>query len=270
VAQIQSVKDLIGNGFPAKLTKLPSVLVFLAKYKRRRDASIATRRRNTPENGANEENTMITLKNDTAAGANGVTADGTPTISLFDAIAEADDTGKDDSLGFVRIGTDANFISVFTADAVPITAHYLPATDTWDKTYVQCLGEDCPACKAGLKRSDYLLLPVVDRVEGLVKVLRITRKKGPGQLLTELGQVLAMPGRERLVVRIIRTENYIHRVAIASESDLAPDLVEAVKAFSEKVTQGVLDVSKVISRFTAEELLTHTGIAKRLSLGRQA
>lgn len=79
-----------------------------------------------------------------------------------------------------------------------------------------------------------------------------------------------MPGRERLVVRIIRTENYIHRVAIASESDLAPDLVEAVRAFGEKVTQAVLDVSKVISRFTAEELLTHTAIAKRLALGRQA
>lgn len=122
---------------------------------------------------------MITLKNDTVAGANGATIDGTPTISLFDAIAEADDTGKGDVLGFVRIGTDASFKCVFTADAVPVSAHYLPATDTWDGTYAQCLGEDCPACKAGILRSDYLLLPVVDRVEGQVKVLRITRKKGP-------------------------------------------------------------------------------------------
>ena len=213
---------------------------------------------------------MTTFENETAAAANGAANGGSPTISLFDAIAEADDTGTGDALGTVRIGTDASFISVFTEDVVPVSAHYLPATDTWDGTYAQCLGEACPACKAGLNRSDYLLLPVMDRVEGLVKVLRITRKKGPGQLLTELGQVLAMPGRERLVVRIIRTKNYIHQVAIASEGDLAPDLVEAVRAFGEKVRQGVLDVSKVIPRFTAEELQTHAGIAKRLSLGRQA
>jgi hypothetical protein len=213
---------------------------------------------------------MNAIEYETAEVANAALTGGTPTISLFDAIAEADDTGTGDALGMVRIGTDASFISVFTQDVVPVSAHYLPAIDTWDSTYAQCLGEACPACKAGIHRSDYLLLPVVDRVEGLVKVLRITRKKGPGQLLTELGQVLAMPGRDRLVMRITRNRNYVHQVAIASEGDLAPDLVEAVRAFDEKVNQGVLDVSKVIPRFTAEELLTHTGIAKRLSLGRQA
>ncbi len=192
------------------------------------------------------------------------------TISLFDAIAETE-TGVDgDALEIIRIGTDANFISLFTHDVVPVSAHYLEATDDWSGTYAQCHGDVCPACQAGLSKTEYVLLPVLDRLEGQVKVLRITRQKGPGKLLTELGQVLAMPDRDRLVVRIVRSRNYVHQLTFESETDLDPALADAVRAFTEKVEKGVLHVKNVIPQYSIEEMVTHDKIAKRLLLVRKA
>lgn len=73
---------------------------------------------------------MTIFENEAAAVANGATTGGTPTMSLFDAIAQAEDSG--DLPGMVRISTDASFISAFTQDAMPVSAHYVPATETWD------------------------------------------------------------------------------------------------------------------------------------------
>lgn len=190
------------------------------------------------------------------------------TISLLDVIAQTDDGDTGATLDVIRIGTDANFISLFTQDVVPVPAHYLEATDNWAGTYARCLGDKCPACQAGLNKTNYLLLPVLDRLEGAVKVLRITHQKGPGKLLTELGQVLAMPDRDRLVVRITRNRNYVHQLAIESETDLDPDLAAVVGTFIEKVEQGTLDISSVIPLFSVEDMATHEKIAKRLTLVR--
>jgi hypothetical protein len=190
----------------------------------------------------------------------------TGAVSLFDVLSETSDEGANTALEVVRIGADAAFVSFFTDDVVPVSAHYLEGTDSWAGTYARCLGDGCPACRAGLTKTDYLLLPVVDRLEGAVKVLRITRQKGPGKLLTELGQVLSLPDRDGLVVRIVRNRNFIHSLSVESESQLDPDLVEAVRAFTERADSGVLDVASVMPSFTAEELATHERISKRLKL----
>ena len=190
----------------------------------------------------------------------------TPTISLLDALAETEADDESGAVEMLRIGADASFVSLFTEDVIPVSSHFLEATDSWDRTYARCLGDDCPACKAGLSRAEHLLLPVIDRIEGRVKVLRITRQKGPGKLLTELGQVLAMPNREDLVLRITRKKNFVHTVTFESEQAFDPELAQAVRSFTDKVEAGVLDVTSVIPVFPAEELATHEKIARALKL----
>lgn len=192
--------------------------------------------------------------------------DNTEAVSLFDVLSDTTDDGANSALEVVRVGTDAAFVSFFTYDVVPVSAHYLEGTESWTGTYARCLGDGCPACRAGLTKTDYLLLPVVDRLEGAVKVLRVNRQKGPGKLLTELGQVLALPDRDRLVVRIVRNKNYVHTLSVESESELDHDLVAAVRTFTEKVDSGAIDVASVMPSFSVEELATHERIAKRLKL----
>lgn len=194
----------------------------------------------------------------------------TATISLLDVIAEPDESGARAVLETLRIGADASFVSLFTGDVAPLSYHYLERDGDWDGTYAQCLGAECPACKAGLTKTDGLLLPVMDRLDGRVKVMRITRQKGPGKLLTELGQILAMPNRDRLVVRITRDRNYVNHVAIEAEESIDPDLAQAVATFMEKVESGVIEIPSVIPFFSAEEMATHGRIAKRLSLVRRS
>ena len=69
--------------------------------------------------------------------------------------------------------------AVATGDGVCVDAHYLEEAEDWSPGYIQCTGDDCPACAAGINRSRFLLLPVVDRVEGKVKLLRVPAQKGP-------------------------------------------------------------------------------------------
>ena len=148
----------------------------------------------------------------------------TATVSLLDALFETDEGDSTGTLEIIRIGTDASFVSLFTEDAVPVAAHYLEATETWAGTYAQCTGDGCPACRAGLTRTEYLLLPVVDRLDGAVKVQRMNRQKGPGKLLTELGQVLRLPNRDDLVIRITRNRNFVHKLEIEAETAPDPDV----------------------------------------------
>ncbi len=192
------------------------------------------------------------------------------TVSIFDVIAETNEEDKEASLEVLRIGTDVNFVSFFTDHLKPVSAHYLEATETWAGTYAKCLGDDCPACKAGLTPTEYFLMPVIDRLEGRVKVLRITRQKGPGKLLTELGQVLALPDRDKLIVRITRNNQYIHKLEIESERDLDPDLVRVMSEFTARVNAGALNVEDVIPSFSECEMSTHEQIAKRLALVSQS
>ena len=79
----------------------------------------------------------------------------------------------------LRISNTASYVSFFTGDGVRVDAHYLEEAEDWSPGYAQCTGDDCPACAAGINRSRFLLLPVVDRVEGKVKLLRV-----PAQSLT--------------------------------------------------------------------------------------
>lgn len=191
------------------------------------------------------------------------------TVSIFDVIAETNEGDKEAALEILRIGTDVNFVSFFTDHLKPVSAHYLEATEHWAGTYAKCLGEDCPACKAGLSPTEYLLLPVIDRLEGRVKVLRVTRQKGPGKLLTELAQVLAMPDRDKLIVRITRNNQYIHKLEIESERDLDPDLVRVMSEFTSRVNAGAINIDDVIPSFSEHEMSTHEQIAKRLTLVNQ-
>lgn len=188
------------------------------------------------------------------------------TVSLLDALAQHDDDGVNAALAVLKLGAEAQLVSLFTEDAVPVTSHYLEATETWTGTYARCLGEGCPACKAGLNKSNHLFLPVVDRLDGLIKILKIPTQKGPGKLLTEIGQVLSMPNRSNLIIGITRNQNFVHHVTIEAEGAPDPEVLAAIKTFLDRVDQGVLRVIDTIPEFPAAELATHERIAKRLTI----
>ena len=187
-------------------------------------------------------------------------------VSLTEVLNEVEEQEQDTTLRTLRIGPEDVYISVFTESAAKDTTHYLEATETWEKGYYRCLGEGCPACRAGLEPKQYLLLPVVDRVDAQVKVLRMPILRGPGKFLTEFGKVLTAPEREKVVATIRRDRNFVYTVAIRNTAEVDPQAAAAAKRFKERVENGGLDIRSVHTSISADEMREHETIAKRLKL----
>lgn len=199
-------------------------------------------------------------ENENVAGCN------TPTmVSLQHFLNEAEVETDHKKLETFYIGTDASYFAMFTDKVIEVEAHYLKAAKDWLNTYARCLGEGCPACKAGVTAKKYLLLPVVDRIDNRVKIMRISNSKGPGQLLTELGAAFEMPDRSNLTFSVSR-ENYVTKLEIFSDTDLDPEVARAVKEFEQHVSSGDVEISSVIPSYSADELITHDRIKKILDL----
>lgn len=113
--------------------------------------------------------------------------------SLADLIDEQPGFPDTAPLEALRIGQDASFISLFTLHGLSVQRHYLEATPVWRGGYYRCLGDGCPACRAGKAPQDILRLPVIDRLTARIKLLEIPIKQGPGTLMSELPPVLRAP-----------------------------------------------------------------------------
>src|SRR5690349_6284334 len=103
-------------------------------------------------------------------------------VSLTELASTVDLDDSQASLTVLNIATEVAFTTVFTEQGADVTAHFLDRTETWAGAYVHCLGDSCPACKAQIDRKRFLLLPVADRTDGLIKVIRLPVEKGPGRL----------------------------------------------------------------------------------------
>jgi hypothetical protein len=187
-------------------------------------------------------------------------------VSLVDFANETEQDESELPLTVLNIPEkEPAYVSLFTKDGAEVTAHYLSGTDTWERGFVHCLGADCPACAAEIKPSRYLLLPIVDLVDATIKVLRVPAKKGVGTLKTELLKVLELPNCGEIVTKITRKQ-YNYTVDAVRENALNPDVTAAIKRFIEQLEAGVVDLTSVVTRMSASEMLEHEGIAKRLEL----
>jgi hypothetical protein len=166
----------------------------------------------------------------------------------------------------LRISNTASYVSFFTGDGVRVDAHYLEEAEDWSPGYVQCTGDGCPACAAGINRNRFLLLPVVDRVEGKVKLLRVPAQKGPGKLLTEIMKIIDLENRDEVIAKITREGRYAYLVEPKPAPELDPEIRRAVQRFNELIDDGGIDLTDSVTRFTADEMADHPKIAQRLRL----
>lgn len=195
----------------------------------------------------------------------------TQTLSLDAFLAEeVISGGPHGTPDLLRIGKDAIYVSFFTNDGVPVTTHYLDEAEDWAAGYVHCTGKDCPACKAGLTASRFLLLPVFDRIEGKIAVLRVSTQKGAGKLATEMGKVLSLPDRDKVIAKITRDSRYTYTVEPKPAPEHDPQIQHLVQAFIEGVKAGLIDLTDCIRKVPAEELAKHPRIARVLALEGEA
>ncbi len=198
----------------------------------------------------------------------GLNAQPLTTISL-DAFAMPDETSVEanaSSLQIMSISNDAAYLGFFTKDGFPIEVHWMKEAPGWAPGFVHCLGDECPACKAGLKINRYILLPVLDRITAKVFMLRISTARGPGKLITELGKVLSLPEPEKAIVKVMREDRYTYSVEILGEAEHDPDAIRAVQQFKEQVETGTLDPLASVTSMAHDDMASHPHIEKILML----
>lgn len=166
----------------------------------------------------------------------------------------------------LNVGKDAAYVSMFTKNGVPVQTHYLEEADGFTAGYVHCIGEGCPACRAGLKPSEFLLLPVFDHITGEVAILRISTARGAGKLLTEIGKVMNLPNPDNYIAKISRPDRYTYSVEIKTRSEADPDAIRKVQAFNAQYNNGEIDLAASITKMSASEMTEHPRIAKTLQL----
>jgi hypothetical protein len=182
-------------------------------------------------------------------------------------LADEPNTAEDaSSLETLRLGQDTTFLSVFTHQGLVVKRHYLDATESYNPGYYACLGEQCPACRAGIKANEVLRLPVVDRLTARIKLLDVPTQRGPGKLLTELQPALKASEPETFVVQITRNANYVYNVTLQAQSEADPEVAGRVQAFAGQMEAGDIDLMSGLQVLSAEEMRAHETIARRLKL----
>jgi hypothetical protein len=187
-------------------------------------------------------------------------------VSLTDWETERDREESQSSLAVLTISTEPVYVSLFMEQGADVATHFLERTETWAGGYVFCLGHDCPACKGQIDRKRFVLLPVADLTDGVIKILRVPAEKGPGRLLTEIVKVLSLPNRDEIITKISRSKKYQYVVDAHRENPLNPDVAAAIKRFVEHLRSGVIDLRSVVTKIPASDMAQHDRIAKRLEL----
>jgi hypothetical protein len=115
-------------------------------------------------------------------------------------------------------------------------------------------------------RKRFVLLPVADLTDGMIKILRVPAEKGPGKLVTELVKVLNLPSRADIITKISRIKNYQYVVEAHREDVLNPDILAAIKRFVQELEAGLVNLGSIVTRIPASEMVQHERIARRLEL----
>jgi hypothetical protein len=187
-------------------------------------------------------------------------------VSLTDWATESDKDEQLSPLTVLAIRTEPVYVSLFTGNGLEVITHYLEGKETWSGGYVYCLGKTCPACTALVDRKRFVLLPVADLTDGMIKILRVPAEKGPGKLVTELVKVLNLPSRADIITKISRIKNYQYVVEAHREDVLNPDILAAIKRFVQELEAGLVNLGSIVTRIPASEMVQHERIARRLEL----
>lgn len=187
-------------------------------------------------------------------------------VSALDLVDEQSIAPQTGMLEALRLGQDSVFISVFTDQGLVTKRHYLEATVTHAGGYYSCTGVDCPACRAGIKASEVLRLPVVDRLTAQIKLLDVPTLRGPGKLLTELKPALQATEPEKIVLQIRRDAKFVYHVIHQAQNEIDPQVVINVRAFVERMEANDVDLMSGLTVLSDEEMRAHEVIARRLNL----
>ena len=201
----------------------------------------------TPEIGSNTHQTTISLE---AFGA----AEGTP------------DDAEPSSLRVLTVGRDDAYIGIITKEGFPVTAHFLDDSEGWPRGYVHCLGDECPACQAGMKPNSFIYLPVLELSTAQVALLRVSSLRGPGKLITELERVMDHPHIENLVLKVSREGSYVYSVHVVSEKEHDPDAIRAVQQFRSMLEAGSIEPTASVTKMPSKEMANHPRIQRILQL----
>lgn len=166
----------------------------------------------------------------------------------------------------LSISKDAAYVGFFTKNGVQVSSHYLQEADGYVSGYVHCLGDDCPACQAGLKKSQFLLMPVYDHLAGEIALLRISTIKGAGKLATELGKVLSLPEPDKVIAKITRSDRFNFTVDAMPNNQHDPEAIRKVQEFKTSLDNGTIDLISSVTRMPTNEMAEHPRIAKTLQL----
>jgi hypothetical protein len=152
--------------------------------------------------------------------------------SLLDLARESsgDNSG---ALRELRISGEPAAVLIFTDDSEPCRMHW--ESDPLFRSYVVCPGEGCPLCFLGNAPQDFALLPVLNVESGEVEVVRISRRRGPGQLLDGLLPVLA---RQDLADQLILIQKHPtnHRYTVTCQA-LPPSASRHERAIAQFIEQ---------------------------------
>ena len=169
------------------------------------------------------------------------------------------------TLPTINVGPGRLYLS-FWREGISIDAHYLSDAPDWSQGYVECVGAECPACKAGYVKEHFYLIPALDRVRHQLVLLRVPPVRGPGTLATALDEILNHPEKGRLIARISGVNQQQHRVRILVTPKDDQSLLGAAKTFSWALDNQELDLTACVAKLSADEMAEHPHIGEALKL----
>jgi len=184
------------------------------------------------------------------------------TVNLIELAKSTDRPPTGAPIELLRLGPNEVAFRLFTADATPVTLHYLDAPGYG--TYVQCPGDDCPLCQAGVRKEERLLIPVYDMLSRSVRALSVSRSSSPGSLFPQLLPALRMEKPQALLAS--KPDRMTFRVATREIGAGVDDGSSAIERFLRRWRAGAIDLASVYPRYEPRVLAEIPAVASMLSL----
>jgi len=152
------------------------------------------------------------------------------------------------------------FLMFFTTRLAKFASHFDPDT----RKSILCLDATCPACKAGLKRTEHIYLPAWDVQNHRIVVLRVdSRNDGPARQIAQFIETY----RPKLhdVVAIMDCKGDGHGTfTITAHSPLAETDRGALacKAFCDGLEAGAINLRDCVQRLSAEDMAKVASVKK--------
>jgi hypothetical protein len=151
------------------------------------------------------------------------------------------------------------YLMFFTLHPKKLLSHY----DEDSKTQYLCLGQECPACAAGLRATEHIYLPVWDAQCRRVAILKFdTRSDGPaGKILTFLKTY-----RDRLadVIAVVDCKGKGEFTITAHEP--LPEIDRgalACQAFCQGLEAGTISLDSCVKQLQAGEIAKLASVSRR-------